>query len=176
MELELIYNEFEKSLKSYIFSKVKNRHIAEDILQDLFIKISDKLHTLKEKDKLKSWLFSIARNSIMDYYRQNKNHIDIDEMEIPEENNENIAECYYKCLTPFIEQLDVKYKDALINTELGNMSQKEYASHLGISYSGAKSRVQRAKQQLKQSFISCCMIKKDSKGNTYIDDSEDCTC
>jgi hypothetical protein len=51
-----------------------------------------------------------------------------------------------------------------------------YAEKIGISYSGAKSRVQRAKLQIKQSFKSCCMFKKDSIGNIFIDESEECTC
>jgi RNA polymerase sigma-70 factor (ECF subfamily) len=176
MSLEEIYLDLEKSLYAYIFSKVKNRHTAEDILQDIFIKINDNISNLKHNDKLKSWIFSIARNSIMDYFRNNKNHVDIDEIEIPMENDENKSECYYTCLTPFINQLDEKYKDVLLKTELGKMSQKEYAEKIGISYSGAKSRVQRAKLQIKQSFKSCCMFKKDSIGNIFIDESEECTC
>ena len=176
MSLKEIYIDFEKSLYAYIFSKVKNKHTSEDILQDIFIKINDNISNLKEKDKLKSWIFSIARNSIMDYFRSNKNHIDIDDVEIPLENAESKSECYHTCLTPFINQLDDKYKDALLNTELGNLSQKDYAKKIGISYSGAKSRVQRAKLQIRQSFISCCMIKKDAAGNTFIDETEECTC
>ncbi len=176
MNLKEIYMDFEKSLYAYIFSKVKNRHTTEDILQDIFMKINDNINTLRDESKLKSWIFSIARNSIMDYFRNNKNHIDIDDVEIPLENDESKSECYFTCLTPFINQLDDKYKDALLNTELGKMTQKEYAQKVGISYSGAKSRVQRAKLQIKQSFKSCCMFKKDSSGNTYIDESEECTC
>jgi RNA polymerase sigma-70 factor (ECF subfamily) len=176
MTLELIYIEFQKSLKDYIFSKVKNIHLTEDILQDVFLKINDKIDTLKDSDKLKSWIFTIARNSIIDHFRTNKYHLDIDEIEIPEESPENKSECYHKCLTPFINNLDDKYKDALLSTELGTLSQKDYAEQLGISYSGAKSRVQRAKLQIKDAFISCCMIKKDASGNTFIDDSEECTC
>ena len=176
MNLFEIYLEFEKSLYQYIISKVKNKHLAEDILQDIFIKINDNLTSLNESEKLKSWIFSIARNTIMDHFRKNKHYIDIDELELPEENKVNVSECYYKCLTPFINDLDDKYKEALLNTELGTMSQKEYAEEIGISYSGVKSRVQRAKLQIKESFVSCCMIKKDAAGNTYFDDSDECTC
>ena len=176
MKLEEIYLEFEKSLYLYIKSKVKNKHLAEDILQDVFIKINDNLQSLKDEQKLKSWIFSIARNSIMDHYRKNKHFIDISELELPEETKENVSECYYKCLTPFINSLDNKYKEALLHTELGTMSQKDYAEEIGISYSGVKSRVQRAKLQIKESFVSCCMIKRDAFGNTYFDDSDECTC
>lgn len=176
MTLELIYTEFQKSLKDYIFSKVKNIHLTEDILQDVFLKINDNLVKLQDESKLKSWIFTIARNSIIDHFRKNKYHLDVDELEIPEETSENKSECYHKCLTPFINNLDEKYKDALLSTELGTLSQKEYAKQIGISYSGAKSRVQRAKLQIKESFVSCCMFKKDSAGNTYIDEKEECTC
>lgn len=176
MGIEEIYLEFNKSVFQYVFSKVKNKHTAEDIVQDIFIKINDNLKNLKEMKKIKSWIFTIARNSIMDYFRKNKHYIDIDELDIPEENERNENECYHKCLTPFINKLDLKYKEALLNTELGTLSQKEYADEVGISYSGMKSRVQRARQKIEEEFVSCCIIKTDSRGNKYIDDTEDCSC
>ena len=69
---------------------------------------------------------------------------------------------------------DPKYKDAIEKTELGNLSQLEYAKELGISYSGAKSRVQRAKSQLKQLFVTCCEVGNPCQPNRKISDSCDC--
>ncbi len=64
-----------------------------------------------------------------------------------------------------LQLLPENYKEAILLTELGPLSQKEYAEKLGISYSGAKSRVQRAKHQLHELFKECCTIHADKYGN-----------
>lgn len=163
--LELIWKEFHKELDGFIFSRVKEREITNDILQDVFIKIQNNISTLKDETKLSSWIYQITRNAINDYFRKLKSQIEIsgykdwDEEELS--NNKELEDC----LTPFINQLDDKYKEALILTEFKGLSQKQLAEKLNISYSGAKSRVQRAKEYLKKLFTDCCTIQSDKYGN-----------
>ncbi len=75
-------------------------------------------------------------------------------------------------LTPsinhFIEQLPEPYREAITLTELQGMKQKDLAVKLGISLSGAKSRVQRARKMLKDLFFECCHFEFDRYG-TVID-------
>mgnify|MGYP000023508725 CR=1 FL=1 len=176
MNTEKIWNEFNRQLLGFIKTKVNNQTIAEDILQDVFIKIHLKSDSLTEKSKLQSWLYQITRNTIIDYYRKKKLPI-IDELsnEIPEDIEHKSMLDFCNCLVPFVEQLPSKYKDAILKTELGNLSQKEYAKELGISYSTLKSRVQRGKIELKKSFISCCNLQLDKNGKV-IDSEENCSC
>jgi RNA polymerase sigma-70 factor (ECF subfamily) len=63
-----------------------------------------------------------------------------------------------------LEDLPPEYCEALCLTELGNLSQKEYAEKIGISYSGAKSRVQRARKMLKDLLMKCCHYEFDKYG------------
>lgn len=160
-----IWKEFHKQLFGFINKRVKDEDIANDILQDIFVKIHLKLDTLTDEEKLTSWVYQITRNSILDYFRKQKPQTEIPESltEIKEEKNFN--EELNKCLTPMIEQLSDEAKEAILQTELGDLSQKEYAEKLGISYSGAKSRVQRAKKQLHNLFTECCQIESDKYGN-----------
>lgn len=99
------------------------------------------------------------RNELNDIYDENEN-TEINYKDIPDKNSE-LAEC----IIPFINKLPDKYKEALTLTEFKNYSQIELAEHLGISYSGAKSRVQRAKLKLKEIFEECCNISYDKYGN-----------
>jgi len=176
MSTEKIWEEFNNQLLGFIKSKVNNQSIAKDILQDVFIKIHLKSDTLTENSKLQSWLYQITRNTIIDYYRKKKLPIS-DELsiEIPEVIAEKSLLDFCNCLTPFIENLPDKYKDAILKTELGNLSQKEYANQLGISYSALKSRVQRGKTELKNAFISCCNLKLD-KNEKVIPSENSCSC
>jgi RNA polymerase sigma-70 factor (ECF subfamily) len=73
-----------------------------------------------------------------------------------------LADC---CLRPMIESLPAIYRDALIMVELDAMSQKDFAAQLNLTYSAAKSRVQRARQLLKEILIACCNYQFDRYGN-----------
>ncbi|MCB0726846.1 MAG: RNA polymerase sigma factor SigZ [Ignavibacteriae bacterium] len=168
--LESIWKNFNRELYNFILSKVKDRDTAKDILQETFIKIQKNIHTLKDDKSLKYWIYRITYNSIIDYFRVNNNLNEFDkncentpqpETEELNENNTKLAEC----VIPFINKLPSIYKEALTLTEFENYTQLELADHLGISYSGAKSRVQRAKVKLKELFEDCCNISYDKYGN-----------
>ena len=90
MTTKQVWTKYSEDLKRFIISKVKNTGIADDILQDTFIKIHTKLHTLKDITKLKSWIFSIARNSILDYWKSENKTFEIINFENEETIEENI--------------------------------------------------------------------------------------
>lgn len=162
---EHIWKQFHKELYGFILKRVKDTDISKDILQDVFVKIHQKLSTLKDTDRLASWIYQITRNSILDYFRKEKIKMPLTDIfqELQEEEVFNAE--LGKCLKPMIAQLPENYREAIVQTELGNFSQKEYADKAGISYSGAKSRVQRARQQLHELFNECCSIEADKYGN-----------
>jgi RNA polymerase sigma-70 factor (ECF subfamily) len=174
---ETIWKAFHHELFNFINKRVKDKDISNDILQDVFIKIHLKLKTLSDKDKLASWVYQITRNSILDYFRKQKPKVSLSDnlIELEEEKvfNAELA----NCLKPMIEQLPDNYKEAILQTEMGVLSQKEYADKLGISYSGAKSRIQRARQQLHTLFNECCSIESDKYGNIMEHEcKKDCGC
>ena len=169
-----VWNDFNERLLAFISSRVSNNEDAKDILQDVFIKIHQKLDGLSDAKKLKSWIYQVTRNSIIDYYRSKKGTKDenIDLVDLKEEGKTEHIDMT-KCLIPFINSLPDNYKKALQATEIEGLSQKDYAEKIGISYSGAKSRVQRAKTKLKEFFTDCCKVQTDVYGNII---SKDCSC
>ena len=64
-----IWKNLHSHLYAFIFGKVNNKELAEDILMDVFTKIQTKLSDLKDTNKLESWIFQITRNAITDHYR-----------------------------------------------------------------------------------------------------------
>lgn len=161
METELIWENLRGQLLGFIKKRVKDPLDAEDILQDIFIKIHLNIENLSEKDRLKTWVYRITRNAIIDFYRKQKKNSSLDQIEV-EDVKENLIEqpdfYFTKCLMPLVDALPPKYQEAFVKTELEDISQKVYAQELGISYSGAKSRVQRAKLKLQALFLKCCGI------------------
>jgi RNA polymerase sigma-70 factor (ECF subfamily) len=167
-ETEEVWKKFNNLLKQFILKRVRNEHDAEDILQDVFCKIHNSIHKLKDKDKLQAWVYQITRHTIIDYYRSRK--VMAEPTEIPEDLvnepipstlNEDIA----ACLKPMMDDLPEKYRESIILTEVAGLTQKEMAEKLGLSLSGAKSRVQRGREKLKEVLLACCHFELDRLGN-----------
>lgn len=164
-----IWQEFSDRLKLFILRRIRSEHDAEDILQDVFWKIHNNIDTLKQGDKLEPWIFQITRNTIIDYYRhQDKAPSDISE--IPDQEVEPVVaedtpEDVVACLKPMIDDLPENYRQAIILTEYEGLTQKEMSQRLELSLSGAKSRVQRAREKLKGTLLACCHFEFDRLGN-----------
>lgn len=157
-------------LLKYISARVNNRDDAADILQEVFIKISTKLSSLADGEKLRSWIFAITRNAIIDYYRRNANNkrTEITESiinEVKEEIDIDATKGLDKCLNDFIKLLPEEYRDIIIDSELKGIKQKDLAGKYDLAYPSVRSRVQRGRNRLKDMLLSCCKIEADSRGN-----------
>lgn len=178
MEIASVYTDFQKSLLSYIKSKIRSKEDAEDILQNVFIKISANVHKLSDEEKLKNWIFTITRNAIIDYYRvnaKNKN-ASIDENladQLPEDKTTDSVKGLDHCLNGMINNLPDEYRDVIIDSELKGIKQKDLAEKYGMAYSSMRSRVQRGRERLKQLFYNCCNIEADKRGNILSVESKD---
>jgi len=69
---EIIWNNCSNNIKSFIRHQISDSSLADDILQEVFIKIHEKIGTLKDDAKISPWIYTIARNTIIDYFRKNK--------------------------------------------------------------------------------------------------------
>lgn len=165
IKTEHVWIQFKNELERFIKSKVTDRMAAEDILQDVFVKIHLNLATLRSDERLSAWLYKVANNTIMDYYRKRRFFDDSSSIEIMVEDSEKEREQFQRCIFPFIEKLPEKYKKALIHADFELLNQKQLAQKMGISYSGAKTRVQRARRLLHSFLIACCDIETDRYGN-----------
>lgn len=167
MEISVIWNDYYPQLKRFVSNRINNQADAEDVVQQVFIKINDHIDDLKDDQKLTSWIYQIARNSMVDYFRKEKwNDELLDQHQTTDEYDEpDLAQEVIACFESVIQQLPEKYKVALELSMLKGISQKELSEQLGISYSGAKSRVQRGREMLKELLTGCCHIESDHYGN-----------
>ena len=165
--IKSIWNEYYDQLLNFILKRVSDKATAEDILQNVFIKIISNIESLQDSARVKNWLFQITRNTIIDHFRESRTteSISTDLPDEYDETNEDIMEEIGNWLSPFIKRLPKKYRDALILSEINGMSQKDLAAHLDISYAGARSRVQRGRSLLKKELTQCCIFHTDKYGN-----------
>lgn len=154
-EIQNIWKDLHQELQKFIFFKVKNKQISEDILQDVFLKIQLNVHNLKDSSKLTSWVYQITRNIILDHFRKDNNLFSLESIDIVDADNDVNFSKLSDCINSKINNLPNKYKEALLLTILKDFSQIELAEYLGISYSGAKSRVQRGKEKVKTLVLNC---------------------
>lgn len=178
-EVTNIWTAFHKELKAFILNKTRNSADTDDILQEVFIKIIRNIDKVNQAENLRHYLYVIVRNAINDYFRNRKQIVDNSEVEekLTEEEtqslNSTIAEC---CIKLFINKLPDNYRNALLITEFQDISQKELAEKLNISYSGAKSRVQRGKEKLRELILNCCSYQSDKYGNLIDTEDKNCGC
>ncbi len=169
-QVEQIWHDFSDQLKGFIQSRVNEAAVADDLLQDVFVKIHTNIDKLNDEARLESWIYRITRNAIIDHYRRNKPTSELP-IELPQELDvsENKAETEMaQGLKLMVLALPDKYREALLWTEFGGLTQVELAEKLGISVSGAKSRVQRGRKMLKDMLMQCCHFEFDKRG-TLID-------
>lgn len=163
---ELIWQEYHSKLHAFIKIRISDHAAAEDVLQNVFLKMHFGLASLKDNSKLKSWLYQIARNGIVDYFRSRKPTVELpDQLPQPETDPaERIIQELSDCLQPMIRQLPENYREAVILSELKGLTQQEVARVQGTSLSGAKSRVQRGRALLKNMLAECCRLEFDHNG------------
>ena len=151
-------------LVAFVQSRVKDKSTAKDIVQDVFIKVHTRSSQLKETDKITAWIYQITRNAVADHYRnasRTLHPVNVDWESTYHEFND----CVSHCLRVLIRTLPEKYRTPLELSEIESLSQYELAERLNISYSGARSRVQRARKMLKAKLDELYIIKTDAYGN-----------
>jgi RNA polymerase sigma-70 factor (ECF subfamily) len=168
VDLGKLYEDFSKPLKAFIAKRVSDSALAEDLLHDVFLKIHNQAGSLKNEEKLATWIFRIAQNSIFDSYRRRKQTVPPQEVVILEERaSEDIPEKLAPTLKALTAQLPSKYREALQLSDLEGIKQTDLAAKLGISVSAVKSRVQRARKMLKELLLECCHFEFDRYGTVF---------
>lgn len=170
IQFDALWKKLYGPVHGYVLRQVRDRSVADDIVQEIFLKVYAHIDQLHDAVKLDGWLFQIARNAIADYFRQQSRagrgipeSSVIEPSSSPEETN--LTQQLAQWLPTAIDFLPDVYRDALYLTEIEGLSQKEVAERLGLSYSGAKSRVQRGREKLKEIVLQCCEVATDRYGN-----------
>ncbi|RDE25018.1 RNA polymerase sigma factor SigZ [Motiliproteus coralliicola] len=188
MTIEQIWQEYSASLKRLLQSKVANPADVDDLLQEVLIKTHQQIAGLRGADRLKPWLYTLTRNVVIDFYRRRgrQNAWLADEPQAGEQRSEGLwfdnepvaLQQLGDCVKPFIDGLDAEAAALLRAVDIDGRSQKALAEELGVSYSTLKSRVQRARLQLRQLFEGCCAMELDHRGNLigYQPHQRECRC
>lgn len=162
--IEQAWVEYKDKLLSYVRAKIAAREDAEDILNDVFEKLLKTACDNGIPDNPASWLYSVTRNSIVDYYRAKKPTEQLPEDLVDSEKESDAVQQLSQCMLPMINALPEDYRLPLILSEIEGRKQKEVAQELGLTLAAVKSRILRGKEKLQKSMIRCCTIYRNNAG------------
>jgi RNA polymerase sigma-70 factor, ECF subfamily len=176
--IDLPWQELQGNLWAFIARRVRHHADVDDLVQRVLLQIVTGLGSLRDAERLHAWVYRVARNAIVDYYRSPTARRELTsgdatdlitaaEMNGPAfvEDERTALRELATCLAPMIRQLPSPYQDAISMTDLEGMTQADAAKRAGISVSGMKSRVQRARQQLRAIVDACCRVELDRRGS-----------
>jgi RNA polymerase sigma-70 factor, ECF subfamily len=173
-ELEQVWQEMHSPLLRVIASRVSDPRDAEDVLQDVMLRIQRHGGELDDVEHLGAWVHQVTRSAVIDFYRRRAARpeqaagttADLGDIAASdaEEPPEAVRRELAHCLRPLLARLPDKYREALELTEFDGLSQVAAAERLGLSNSGMKARVQRARVQLRDLLLECCDVEVDRRG------------
>lgn len=164
MAIEVIMDTYGDEIKRFIFTYMKNSADTDDVSQEVFVTVYEKLDTFQSKSSLRSWIYSIAINKCKDHLRswqvRNKKLQDkmnkspntsVENNQTPEEHivqSEDKSELLNQVL-----QLPIKYREVITLYYLNEFSVKETSTALNIREATVRTRLFRAREQLKERLI-----------------------
>lgn len=169
-DTSLIWAEFAGRLRAFVARRVPAGIEPDDVVQEVFVRVVRHLPSLRDAERIEGWLFQIARNTLHDAMRarqRRESRTDTLEIDVPAEadpGDVRAAEAELApCLTPMVARLAEPYRSAIELTSVYGLTQAEAAKRVGVSVSGMKSRVQRARDQLKEMILRCCEVDVDRR-------------
>lgn len=144
----------------FLRKRVASPELAEDILQNAFLKSMEKGAEIRDKERIVPWFYRVLRNSLVDHYRQSSKSqqelrgilADLESYAKAAESKNEVCQC----VNPLLENLKPEYREALTTIDLGDGSLRDLASKAGITEGNAAVRIHRARQaMLKQVQMTC---------------------
>jgi len=158
--------EFAGKLRSFVRKRVSDPTDAEDVTQDVLLKIFRSRRHLRDTGKLEAWIYQTARTTVIDYYRRRR-----PADELPPDladsiaPRDEVAEKLRRSVRAFLATLPEIHREPLQLAEFQGRTAAEIAEQLGISLTAAKSRLARGRALLRRRLLECCRFETDRYGH-----------
>ncbi len=172
-ELEALWRDSSARLRAWFERECGNAADAEDLLQETFVRVHERLDTLLDASSVRAWVGRVARNVLVDHLRRRGARAGgaaladgtAPEPSAPDPEREaGLDRTVASWLEDFLARLAPEDAVALRLVDLEGRPQSELAARAGLSLSGAKSRVRRAREKLRGALEQCCTFAFDARG------------
>ncbi|MDP1635297.1 MAG: sigma-70 family RNA polymerase sigma factor [Gallionellaceae bacterium] len=154
----------ESELRNYLRHRVADPHLAEDLLQEVFVKAMQQGKDFCSLDNARAWLFQVARNALVDHHRLGREVVELPEdIPQPEQTHEPI-QALGACVKRVLSELSPEDRDIIEQCDLEGVKQKDYATKHGLSLAAVKSRLLRAREKMRARMSAACQVKFDEQG------------
>lgn len=149
---ENIYRDYHSKVLGYIRSKINNLQDAEDLAADVFVKVYEKYDSFDDtKASVSTWIFTITRNAVIDYFRTSKDYDEVPET-IASDTSVEDEVCnndMLDSLAKALRNLDERERDIIVMRYYEGVSLKDIADRMGISYAYVRVLQNKALQALR---------------------------
>lgn len=154
---EQLYSRYFQKVYYQVISYVKDAEEAQDLTQDIFVKLFGRLSNYQGKSSFSTWLFAISRNAVLDHLRRKKKipetHVEESNLEIiPEVGDDELLKLRADRLAIIMEEISPDDKAILIMMYAHEWQMDEISEHMGMSLSAIKMRIKRAKHKVKSLY------------------------
>lgn len=170
MDFWEIYDQYYRPVKVFLTKMSGSEWVAEDLAQETFIKVQAGMDDLRDKDRLKSWIFAIARNKCLDFFRSKAHNAENQEFNEtvgihikPMDQFKMEQREMSQCVQDKMQLLSESSREVLILYDTMELSQKEIADILGISEGNVKTRLHRARKAMKEILQRECLFEQDER-------------
>ncbi|WP_260294659.1 RNA polymerase sigma factor SigZ [Sedimenticola hydrogenitrophicus] len=155
----------ESELRNYLRRQMHDTALAEDLLQETFLKALAQGSRFCQLENSRAWLFRVAKNRLIDYRRTHKRLVEIpDDLAEPSPAEPPVVDDLTQCLPRVLKELSAQDSEVITLCDIEGITQAEYATLKGLTPAGAKSRIQRARKRLKQQLKQACQVRYDESG------------
>lgn len=168
------WQQVRRSLYRFVAARLSPDAAVEDVVQDVLARMVAGLDDLRDTERLNAWAYRIARNAIIDEYRRRpRQPASLDAIAVREPATPDVTASHVlaaeqvelvDCLRPMVEVLDDPYRQALTLTAFDGLTDAAAAHHAGVSLPAMKSRVRRARRQLREQLTACCLAEPGGRG------------
>lgn len=151
-------------LRGWLRHRVNNPALADDLLQDLFLKALRQGERFCDLNNARAWLFEVARKLLADHLRVAHHMVDLPEDLAAQTDDTDTVDTLTACLPRVLSELSIEDREAITLCDLQGLAQADFAQLQGLSLSAAKSRVQRARVRLRTHLSQVCQVQMDDGG------------
>jgi RNA polymerase sigma-70 factor (ECF subfamily) len=180
LDFQNVFNEFQSPIYNYVLRMVKDRSLAEELTQDVFVKLYNSLSDFRGDSKVSTWIYRIATNVCLDHFRSSsykksektdllnpkdllKKVLPEDRKRMPSAEEELISAEMSSCVRGYIDDLPEDYRVVILLHDLQGFTNPEIAKITGTTLENVKIRLHRARRKMKEVFSSKCSFYRDER-------------
>jgi len=158
------WQEHEGELRHFLAGRVSDPYLADDLLQEVFVKAMRHRETFCSLDSARAWLFRVARNALVDHFRLKKEQVELPDDLVANDGEAIAVDGLAACIPRVLSELSEADREAIRLCDLEGMTQEAFARMKGLSLPGAKSRIQRARMRLRRQLVRACQVEFGEDG------------